>query len=152
MEASPYIDHIPRVLIYSHISVRDGAAILRTIAQTLQKNDITIDHLVISTYEERLDGSVDSGRLSTNEPMTCFTNYIQERSTESDNKPFTEELQRNYKRAWIEYQPNTEISVEPTVEGALNVARAADRGAGICTLITGSLYLVGSALRLLDPI
>jgi len=55
------------VLIFSHISERDGAAILRTVAKTLQENDVSVDHLVITTYEERLDGTQDLGGLS------CFS-------------------------------------------------------------------------------
>lgn len=62
-----------------------------------------------------------------------------------------EEVQQQYIHAWKEYQTEAQVSVEPTVEGALNLARMADRGAGMQTLITGSLYLVGSALRLLEP-
>lgn len=62
-----------------------------------------------------------------------------------------EEVQQQYIHAWREYQTDTQVSVEPTVEGALNLARMADRGAGMQTLITGSLYLVGGALRLLEP-
>lgn len=64
---------------------------------------------------------------------------------------FAEDMQQHYVQAWREYQPDAKVSVELTVEGALNLARAADRGAGMHTLITGSLYLVGSALRLLEP-
>ncbi len=55
---------IPRVLVFSHISERDGAAFLRTIAKTLQENDVSVDYLIITTYEERLDGTQDLGGLS----------------------------------------------------------------------------------------
>lgn len=46
---------------------------------------------------------------------------------------------------------DAQVSIEPTVEGALSLARMADRGAVMQTLITGSLYIVGSAPRLLEP-
>ncbi len=68
-----------------------------------------------------------------------------------NNRSFVDEIQQHYIQAWREYQPDAEVSVELTVEGALSLARAADRGAGMHTLITGSLYLVGSAIRLLEP-
>ena len=67
------------------------------------------------------------------------------------DKPFDLETQKGYIQAWREYQPDTRDSVEMTVEGALGLARDADRGEGMQTLVTGSLYLVGSALRLLEP-
>lgn len=51
----------------------------------------------------------------------------------------------------MKFQPHAKVSVEPTVEGALSLAKASDQGKGVHTLITGSLYLVGSALRLLEP-
>lgn len=55
---------IPRVLIFSHISERDGAAILRAIAKILREHEVSIHHLMISTYEERLDGTREIGKLS----------------------------------------------------------------------------------------
>lgn len=69
-----------------------------------------------------------------------------------NSRPFAEEMQQHYIEAWKEYQPDAKVSVEVTVEGALSLARAVDRGRGMHTLITGSLYLVGSALRLLEPV
>lgn len=46
---------------------------------------------------------------------------------------------------------DAQVSVELIVEGTLSLARIADRRAGMQTLITGSMYLVGSALRTLEP-
>lgn len=80
-----------------------------------------------------------------------LTDRILERCMHRNSRSFAEEIQQNYIQAWREYQPDAEVSVELTVEGALSLARAADRGAGMQTLVTGSLYLVGSALRLLEP-
>ena len=149
-----HLGPVPRVVIFSHISERDGAAILRTLAQTLRDSSVSVDHLVISTYEERLDGTKDIGELS------CFIrtpNYIladctSERCNINKSSAFDVEMQRQYTQAWSEYHPNTAVSIELTVEGALSLARAVDHGAGIHALITGSLYLVGSALRLLEPV
>ena len=61
--AARHLRSVPRVLVFSHISERDGAAILRTLAKNLRENDVLIDRLVISTYKERLDGTKDSGEL-----------------------------------------------------------------------------------------
>ena len=83
-----------------------------------------------------------------NTPTDCSS----ERCMSSKSRAFDVEMQRQYTQAWREYWPDTGVSVELTVEGALSLARASDRGAGIHTLITGSLYLVGSALRLLEPV
>ena len=48
---------VPRILIFSHISDRDGAALLKLIAQTLKERNILIQNLILSTYDETLDGS-----------------------------------------------------------------------------------------------
>lgn len=80
-----------------------------------------------------------------------FTDCTLDRCFEGNSKPFVEEVQQRYICAWREYQTDAQVSIEPTVEGALNLARMADRGAVMQTLITGSLYIVGSAPRLLEP-
>ena len=51
----------PRILIFSHISDRDGAGLLRLIAKTLQERGILIQYLILSTYDERLDGGTPPG-------------------------------------------------------------------------------------------
>lgn len=62
-QLSSHLGAIPRILIFSHISQRDGAAMLRTIAGTLQEHGVVINHLILSTYQERLDGQGDIGEL-----------------------------------------------------------------------------------------
>ena len=84
-------------------------------------------------------------------PKSLFADCTLGRCTDSNRMSFAREMQQDYIQAWREYQPGAEVSVELTVEGALSLVRAADCGAGMHTLITGSLYLVGSALRLLEP-
>ena len=62
------------------------------------------------------------------------------------------ERESEYTQAWRSVDPHMEISIEPTIEGALNRARKiGDGGCGCQTLITGSLYLVGGALSILQP-
>ena len=48
---------VPRILIFSHISDRDGAALLRLIAQTLKERNVSIQHLILSTYDETPHGT-----------------------------------------------------------------------------------------------
>lgn len=50
-----------RVLIFSHISERDGAALLKGVAEALHKGGLQIQHVILSTYEERQDGAVSMG-------------------------------------------------------------------------------------------
>ena len=55
---------IPHTIIFSQTSERDGAALLRCIATTLQERHILIQYLIITTYEQRLDRVNDTGELS----------------------------------------------------------------------------------------
>ena len=48
---------VPRILIFSHISERDGAALLKLIAQTLKERNTSIQHLILSTYDETPNGT-----------------------------------------------------------------------------------------------
>lgn len=50
-----------RVLIFSHISERDGAALLKGVAEALRNGGLQIQHVILSTYEERQDGAVSMG-------------------------------------------------------------------------------------------
>ena len=48
--------------------------------------------------------------------------------------------------------PETHTVFEPTIEGAINVAKNYGEPGGGQVFITGSLHLVGGALRVLDPV
>ncbi|KAK3173247.1 hypothetical protein OEA41_006576 [Lepraria neglecta] len=103
----------PRILIFSHISDRDGAGLLRLIAKTLQERD------------------------------RCF---------EHPEKNFPLELQNEYIEAWKSVYGEGHAAFESSIEGALNLAKKiGEEQGGMQTLITGSLYLIGGALRLLEP-
>ncbi|KAL2045242.1 hypothetical protein N7G274_002325 [Stereocaulon virgatum] len=127
---------IQRILIFSQISDRDGASLLKIIAKTLQERGILIHHLILTTYHERLDG---------NDPPD-------NRCSNDLGKTFTVELQKNYVEAWRSVYSESYTAFKPSIEGALNLAQAIGaKSGGMQTLVTGSLHLVGGALRLLDP-
>ena len=61
-------------------------------------------------------------------------------------------LAKLYTDVWSKRHPEAVIFAEEAIEGALNVARKiGEENAGMQTLVTGSLYLVGGALNLLRP-
>ena len=121
------------------------------IAKTLQEHNVVIDHLILSTYQERLDGQECLGELRLTITPGASSDFALDRPFKKSQTLLSEEMQQEYVTAWRGFQPSAKVSVEPTVEGALSLAKASDQGQGILTLITGSLYLVGSALRLLEP-
>jgi hypothetical protein len=61
-------------------------------------------------------------------------------------------LQDVYSAIWKRIQPDTIILFKPTIQGALEIVREiGNEYGGVQSLVTGSLYLVGTALGLLQP-
>ena len=73
-ELSFFSDTAPltRVLIFSHISDRNGASMLRIIAETLRDCGIGISHVILSTYKEKLDNNLRPGK-SVEEPHQVYS-------------------------------------------------------------------------------
>lgn len=71
--------------------------------------------------------------------------------SKTPKKTFSLDLQEDYIEAYRCIDPDAHISIEPTIEGALNLAREfGNRDNGMQALVTGSLRLIGGALRLLE--
>ncbi|KAL9119008.1 MAG: hypothetical protein Q9187_004435, partial [Circinaria calcarea] len=120
----------------SHISQRDGGALLKCIAQALQEDGVGVQHVIFSTYKKTQDGTTKT-----------------ETSFESPELLASQSLQESYVEVWKGIDPGVRVSIEPTIEGALELARRiGNRGKGMQALVTGSLHLVGGALWLLEPI
>lgn len=65
---------------------------------------------------------------------------------------FNLEAQKDFEKVWRMFDQSAKISHEPTIEDALDrVKTISDQGNGIQALVTGSLYLVGSVLSILQP-
>jgi folylpolyglutamate synthase/dihydropteroate synthase len=57
---------------------------------------------------------------------------------------------KKYEETWNKYDPRSEVHIASTIEEALELAKSIGGGDdGMQTFITGSLYLVGTALALL---
>jgi len=67
------------------------------------------------------------------------------------DQAFSTDMRTRYIDAWRSISPQTQTVFESTIEGALGFARSLDQGSGTQSLVTGSLYLVGGALRILEP-
>lgn len=71
--------------------------------------------------------------------------------SKTPEQPFPPDLRKDYIDAYRNIDPDARISIEPTIEGALSLAREiGSRDNGMQALVTGSLYLIGGALRLLE--
>ncbi|KAK5290558.1 hypothetical protein LTR99_011079 [Exophiala xenobiotica] len=120
-----------RILIFSHFSQRDGTALLRCIAESMQEHNIYLQHIILTSYDERRDGNTRIDRNLKNR--------------------FSQEVQNRYAKTWKSLAPHVTISSERTIEEALGRAREIGKVHGAQALITGSLHLVSGALCLLDP-
>jgi folylpolyglutamate synthase len=62
------------------------------------------------------------------------------------------DLCATYSSSWQDFDNQAKVFSEPTIEGALNLAkRISAQEGGIQAFVTGSLHLVGGALTLLRP-
>ncbi|KAM5480622.1 putative tetrahydrofolate synthase [Microsporum canis] len=117
------ITSIPtRILIFSHFSNRDGIALLRSIARSLLDNDIQVQHVILTSYDEMRDGRTRIDRNLTNR--------------------FSRAVQESYAEFWRSFDATATVSCERTIEEALHRARAmGDQESGMQALVTGSLHL-----------
>ncbi|KAI9745033.1 MAG: hypothetical protein M1818_001311 [Claussenomyces sp. TS43310] len=93
-------------------------------------------HIIFSTYNERADGTFRIDSQSSNPKFNCSMSLLDD-----------------YASFWKGFDPEAQIHLDPTIEGALHRARTlGDRGHGMQTFVTGSLHLVGGALSLLHPV
>jgi folylpolyglutamate synthase len=62
------------------------------------------------------------------------------------------DLCASYSRVWKDIDPYATIAVAPTIEKAVHLAREIGiQENNVDVLVTGSLYMVGGALRFLRP-
>ncbi|KEY67869.1 hypothetical protein S7711_05007 [Stachybotrys chartarum IBT 7711] len=117
-------DEPPRILIYSHLSdSRDGEGMLRSLIGALR---VPLQHVVLTTYDLR---GLEAERA--------------------------EDMLRRYDKVCRNHLPDATVWIKPDIEDALQCARnvCKDTTAGKAPphiFITGSLYLVGRVLKVLD--
>ncbi|PVH86704.1 putative tetrahydrofolylpolyglutamate synthase [Cadophora sp. DSE1049] len=122
---------VARILIFSLITdQRDAAAVFERLATSLASNGI--QHAIFTTYERDQD---------TEAKINSQSKILETPSQD----------QQVYATIWRRAQPDTSIAFEPTIQGALELARKIGKDHGsVQTLITGSQHLVGGALSLLQ--
>ncbi|OJJ76459.1 hypothetical protein ASPBRDRAFT_192594 [Aspergillus brasiliensis CBS 101740] len=128
-----------RILIFSHFSKdRDSLALLECLAVSLAESDALPDHVIFTTYIEREDKSekIDKDILPNSLPNLSLLSL--------------------YAEKWETLDPRsaTSILTKETIEEAIDAARiisAQQDTNGTQVLITGSLRLVGGALKMLRP-
>ena len=126
---------------------------MECLAHALSEHNAKPDHVIFTTYQERLDGSTRIGesyilylQLDTKPVM-----ILPDKPLKVPDTPFPD-LCAIYSSLWKEIHPHTVISTEPTIEGAIKLAEQISmQYGGMQTFVTGSLRLVGGALNFLRP-
>ena len=140
---------VARILIFSLITdQRDRAAVFGRLATSL--TGIQVQYAIFTTYERDQDSGSRNGMLIYVVPLA-----LPLADSSSDLQPKTLDIpsqdQHVYAEIWKRAQPASTIFFEPTIQGALEMARKIGKDHGsMQALVTGSQHLVGGALSLLQ--
>lgn len=67
----------PLILIFAHLSFeRDGAALLECLVKSLKECGIRLQYVIFTTYQERQDGSVLTGKTHARVIPVCDLDLI----------------------------------------------------------------------------
>ncbi|KZN89780.1 Folylpolyglutamate synthase [Penicillium chrysogenum] len=124
------------VLIFSHLSKeRDGVGLMNCLAHALLEYNVRPDHVIFTTNQKGVELTIPVTDRTVTVPKTPLR-----------------DLCATYSSSWQDFDNQAKVFSEPTIEGALNLAkRISAQEGGIQAFVTGSLRLVGGALTLLRP-
>ncbi|KAJ8065303.1 hypothetical protein OCU04_005996 [Sclerotinia nivalis] len=114
----------PKVVVFAHRTRGDGGKVVESLAKALEKHRCKIKHVIFTTDWD------DTSKI-----------------TDADISAM-----RSYAQTWQKLSPNSSILLEPNNAAAIDLAtKIGYQNHAMECLVTGSLYLAGSALRYLDP-
>lgn len=126
---------------------------MECLARALFASNARPEYVIFTTYQERQDGTTRIGlfRRFSMIPEINLANQITDKTLKTPETPYPD-LCAIYTSLWKEMDAKATVSVEPSIEGAINLAEriSSDKG-GAHVFVTGSLHLVGGALNLLRP-
>lgn len=126
----------PTVLIFNQQSTRDSIDLLRVVHKTVYEAGTRFQKAIFCTNLTFKDHSWKVDFVNNNVDPSELENLT---------------LQRKLADAWKELDPETEVTVAPTIEDAVDRVRSIGDGkVDIRTLITGSFHLIGGALTVLE--
>ncbi|RMX88954.1 hypothetical protein D0869_01231 [Hortaea werneckii] len=116
-----------RILIFAHINeLRDAEQLLDNLAQALLKHEVSMDHVIFTTYEEQEEGDDHAGDWSCANLAALS-------------------------KVWQGSKANGHVMEATNIPKALSHAHdLAANGAAAQILVTGSQHLVGPSLRILQ--
>ena len=141
--------HSPTILIFTHLSEkRDGLEVLRSLAGSLKTHACSFHHIVFTTFDVHDDGKHGSGESAS----TIHSNRASILQSDAIPDPAFNSALKTYTNFWEKSHPGSTVVSKASIYRAIDYARHVGQERGTRTLITGSLHLVGGALRILSPI
>ena len=141
----------PLILIFTHLSKqRDGLAVLKSLANAFVSCKFVVDHVVFTTFKDRDDGGHDNDKYLS-QIATSLSDKILTAQIATSPDPAFEPVLKSYIEFWKEKYPGCTVVSKVSIDGAIRYARHVGKGTGMRTVMTGSLHLVGGALRILCP-
>ena len=125
---------------------------MECLARSLFDNGIQPQLVIFTTCNERLNGTTRLGKT----PMYAMRLHCRywnqlDKTFKIPETPFPN-FPVIYANLWKRLDPEAEVLIETTIEGALNLAKKiGEKSGGMQTLVTGSLHMVGGALNILRP-
>ncbi|KAI9693464.1 MAG: hypothetical protein M1820_009257 [Bogoriella megaspora] len=127
---------VRRLLLFSHHSnQRDGAAILKCLAKALKDFDMSFEDVIFTTYQLEA-------------PSITF-----DRETITSETELVSKTLEQHAEIWKSIHAQGNIFIRPTIRQAVELMNViSEQYAATQILVTGSQYMVGGVLRLLQEI
>ena len=119
---------VKKVLVCTFTGERNDENFLR-----IFNNEVSFDHVILTT------------------PILDSDNSFRHKDARTVVSMHIDRCHRNM-AIWKEMNNRSDVSVEEHIDGALSSLRNISENANICVLVTGSLYLVGGVLKLLEDL
>lgn len=133
---------------------REGGAVLNLIFDTCSHGGLKFNHAIFTTSEVWEDGTIIEGTPTEIRERVAVNRRVD--FVDRNKHPeiaSTMKHQRHYAALWEQLDPSSNVSIAPTVEGAIRMAReiseASSGSGGAHVLVTGSLHLIGAVLHVL---
>jgi folylpolyglutamate synthase len=127
---------------------RDGVAVFEILAKSLARGGI--QYAIFTTYEQGQDSNTEDSVYIHLYMISTISEFLLDTRRKSPTAALN--AQHIYADIWKKAHPETKIFFEPTIRGALRIARKiGEDHATVQTLVTGSQHLVGGFLPLIQP-
>ena len=145
---------VRRLLVFSHYSrQRDGASVFKDLAKALKDRGMTFEDIIFTTYQIEAT-SITPGMFSIASSNT-YGQYklltVIDRSIFPANADSSAKVLEQYAEIWKSVHAQGNVFIRPTIQQAVELVNAiSEQNDAAQVLVTGSLFLVGGVLNILQ--